>query len=134
MSVFLGENVILEELNYIKKLLDESLEKMDEITRPKTGHVFWRLIFPAGQFMQQKSITKAAAAVLVNIGTRIQEMAEVLEEREHPQTQIIRNLLEPNLFTMAERLVELPERSQYFIPEVEDLKKRVTETIALIKK
>ncbi|MFX0208373.1 MAG: hypothetical protein ACFFDT_20490 [Candidatus Hodarchaeota archaeon] len=130
----MGENVILEELNHINKLLDDSLEKLDEITRPKAGHVFWRLIFPAGQFMQQKSITKAAAAILVNIGTRLHEMMEVLEEREHPYTQIIRNLLDPNLFNMAERLVELPERSQYFIPEVEDLKKRVTETITQIKK
>ena len=134
MSVFLGENVILEELNYIHKLLGDSLGKLDEITRPKAGHVFWRLIFPAGQFMQQKSITKTAAAILVNIGTRLQEMVEVLEEREHPQTQIIRDLLNPDLFNMAERLVELPERSQYFIPEVEDLRRRVKETINQIKK
>jgi hypothetical protein len=134
MSVFLGENVILEELNFINKLLDDSLGKLDEINRPKAGHVFWRLIFPAGQFMQQKSITKRAAAILVNIGTRLQEMVEVLEEREHPQTQIIRNLLNPDLFNMAERLVELPERSQYFIPEVEDLRRRVRETIKQIKK
>ncbi|MFW9904661.1 MAG: hypothetical protein ACFFFH_10035 [Candidatus Thorarchaeota archaeon] len=130
----MGENVILEELNYINNLLNDSLEKLDEITRPKAGHVFWRLIFPAGQFIQQKSTTKAAAAILINIGTRLQEMVEVLEEREHPQTQIIKNLLDPNLFNMAERLVELPERSQYLIPEVEDLKKRVTETITQLKK
>jgi hypothetical protein len=130
---FLGENVILEELKYIHKLLDDSLDTMDEICRPKAGNVLWRLIFPAGQFMQQKSITKAAAAMLVNIGTRLQEMMEVLEERKHPQTKTIHGLLDPNLFKIAERLIELPERAQYFIPEVENLQMRVEEIIKKIE-
>ena len=126
---FLGENLIVEELEYIHKLLDECLDKMDEINRPKAGNVIWRLIFPAGQFMQQKATTKAAAAILVNVGTRLQEMVDVLEEQQHPKTKTIRNLLDPNLFNMAERLVELPERSQYYIPEVDNLLIRIEDII-----
>lgn len=125
--------MILEELKYIHKLLDDSLDKMDEICRPKAGNVLWRLIFPAGQFMQQKSTAKAAAAMLLNVGTRLQEMVEVLEERNHPQSQTIRKLLDLDLFKIAERLVELPERAQYFIPEVDNLKMRVEETIIQFK-
>ncbi|MFX1506456.1 MAG: hypothetical protein ACFFDC_10115 [Promethearchaeota archaeon] len=125
----MGENLILEELKYIHKLLGECLDRMDEISRPKAGNVIWRLIFPAGQFMQQKSTTKAAAAILVNVGTRLQEMVDVLEERQHPKTETIRNLLDPNLFNMAERLVELPERSQYYIPEVDNLLIRIEDII-----
>lgn len=121
--------MILKELKYIHKLLDDSLDKMDEICRPKGENVLWRLIFPAGQFMQQKSTTKAAAAMLVNVETRLQEMVEVLEERKHPQSQTIRKLLDLDLFNIAERLVELPERAQYFIPEVNNLQMRVEEII-----
>ncbi|MFX0013831.1 MAG: hypothetical protein ACFFB2_03625 [Promethearchaeota archaeon] len=129
----MGDNPILKELKYIQDLIDESLDKMDEILRPKTGTVFWRLIFPAGQFMQQKSTAKAAAAILINIGARLKEMVEVLEERDHPLTQTIRQLLDPDLFDMAERIVELPERAQYIFPQLENQRDKISQIIKEIK-
>ncbi|UCG03875.1 MAG: hypothetical protein JSW11_07790 [Candidatus Heimdallarchaeota archaeon] len=129
----MGENAILEELKYIHQLLDESIHKMDEILRPRMGNVLWRVFFPAGQFMQQKSITKEAAAILINIGTRLQEMIVVLEERKHPLTPTIQSQLNVDIFVIADKLVELPERAQYFIPTIEDFQKRIEEIIKKIE-
>ena len=117
----MGRDVILEELTYIDELLNESLKAMEGILRQKVGHIFWRLFFPAGQFMQQQSNAKAAAAILISIDARLREMSEVLEEREHPLLQSIQQLLENDLNDMAEKLVDLPQRAKYIIPQVEEI-------------
>ncbi|MFX1282783.1 MAG: hypothetical protein ACFFB5_03975 [Promethearchaeota archaeon] len=120
------ETAIQEELNIVIELLDECLEKMDDIMSPKAKNILWRVFFPAGQFMEQKSSAKLAASILVNIDERLREMVEVLEDRKHSQMLTIRQLLDLNLIEMAERLVDLPERAQYMIPQIEAMKKRAT--------
>lgn len=126
----LGRDVILEELNYLNELLNECLRVMDEILRLRVGSIFWRLFFPAGQFMQQESNAKSAAAILVNIDVRLREMAEVLEERNHPLLQSIQQLLTIDLNDMADKLVELPQRAQYIMPQVEEIKIQVEALIS----
>ncbi|MFX0205083.1 MAG: hypothetical protein ACFFDT_03790 [Candidatus Hodarchaeota archaeon] len=126
----MGRDVILEELNYLNELLNECLRVMDEILRLRVGSIFWRLFFPAGQFMQQESNAKSAAAILVNIDVRLREMAEVLEERNHPLLQSIQQLLTIDLNDMADKLVELPQRAQYIMPQVEEIKIQVEALIS----
>ncbi|MFX0049922.1 MAG: hypothetical protein ACFFAJ_06040 [Candidatus Hodarchaeota archaeon] len=127
------KDVILEELNYLQDLLDTCSKRMDDILSFKAGTIFWRLFFPKGQFMQQQSSAREAAAILVNIDSRLREMAEVFMEREHPLTQRIYQLLDVNLVNLAERLVELPTRAQYIIVQVENIRKEVEAIISDIE-
>ncbi|MFX0170531.1 MAG: hypothetical protein ACFE9L_01295 [Candidatus Hodarchaeota archaeon] len=124
------KDVILEELNYLQELLDTCLQRMDDILSFKAGTIFWRLFFPKGQFMQQESSAREAAAILININGRLREMVEVLIEREHPLTQRIHQLLDINLVDLADRLVELPRRAQYIIVQVENIRNEVEAIIS----
>lgn len=126
----LKKDVILEELNYLQELLDTCLQRMDDILSFKAGTIFWRLFFPKGQFMQQESSAREAAAILININGRLREMVEVLIEREHPLTQRIHQLLDINLVDLADRLVELPRRAQYIIVQVENIRNEVEAIIS----
>ena len=126
-------NPTLTELRYIQKLLDECIGAMDQINDPKIGNIVWRLFFPAGQFMQQKSNAKAAAAILLNVDARLNEMLEVLEEKKDPVLPLFLHLINQNFTKWAEKLVDLPERAQYLISEVEKEKKKVEETIKKIE-
>ena len=137
MNPLLGENSInpiLTELRYIQKLLDECLRAMDQINNPKIGNVVWRLFFPAGHFMQQKSNAKAAAAILLNVDARLHEMLEVLEEKKDPVLPLFLPLINQDFINWAEKLVDLPERVQYLISEVEREKKKVEVTIKEIER
>ena len=133
MSSLLGKNPILTELRYIHNLLDECLGAMDQITDPKIGNIFMRLIFPAGPFIQQKTEAKAAAAILLNIDARLHEMLELLEEKLHPNLPLIHHLVETDFNEIAMRLVDLPERVQYIIPQIEKERKKVEMTIMEIE-
>ena len=136
MNPLLGKNStnpILTELRYIQKLLDECLAAMDEINNPKVGNVVWRLFFPAGQFMQQKSNAKSAAAILLNISARLHEILEVLEEKKDPILPLFHNLINQDFIDWAEKLVDLPERAQYLILEVEKEKTKIEVTIKKIE-
>ncbi len=128
----MGEKVILEELNYIFKLLEESLDKMQDVIRPKMGSVLWRVFFPAGEFMNQKSNAKVAASILINIDARLQEMIQVLTELNHPIIPSIKKIYEYNLLDLGNKLVEIPERAQYIIPRLESIEvelKRIIDSI-----
>jgi hypothetical protein len=113
---------IFEELQFINQLLETSLHKMEELLGPKTRNVLWQLFFPAGQFIQQKSLAREASLLLLEIDTRLRDMNKVLKERNHPFQTQIGNLLDSDLVTMSKMLVELPERAQYIIPQVENIK------------
>ena len=117
--------MILEELNYINQLLESCLNKMEELLRPKPGNILWRLFFPAGQFIQQKSIAREASLLLLKINTRFKDMEEVLEERQHPLEPEISEIMNIDLVAMSKNLIELPERAQYMISQIDNLKKTV---------
>jgi hypothetical protein len=106
---------------------------MDHITNPKIGNVAWRLFFPAGQFIQQKSNAKNAAAIFLNVDARLHEMLEVLEEKKDPVLPLFLPLINENFTNWAEKLVDLPERAQYLILEVEKEKTKIEETIKKIE-
>jgi len=125
----LGENVILEELNYIIEQINECLKFMEEISQPRVGTVFWRLFFPAGQFSQAKSAAKAAAAILNLIDKRLDEMANTLQKNYHPFAPSIYNLRNFKLDEMAGKLIEIPEREQYIRPQIENLRDQIEEYI-----
>ena len=79
--------------------------------------------------MQQKSNAKMASAILIRTENRIREMVEVLDERENPLAVNINRLLKVNLHDLADKLVELPERAQYIISQIENLSRLVDELI-----
>ena len=121
----MNQNIILEELNHIIQLLESIIHQMEDIIRPKARNVMWRLFFPAGQFIQQKSLARDISLQMLKIDTRFREMEEVLEERKHPLKSQISEILTKDLIRMSEKLVELPERAQYMITQVEDIKKAI---------
>jgi hypothetical protein len=129
----LGEHPILTELKYIQKLLDECLGTMEQITNPRVGNIFWRLIFPAGPFIQQKSDAKSTAAILLNIDARLHEMQDVLRETQHPALHLIHQLANIDFRNLANKLVDLPERAQYMLPQLEEERKKITEAIQEIE-
>lgn len=120
---------IVEELKLIHQLLETTLNKMEDILSPKAKNMLWRLFFPAGQFMQQKSLAREASLLLLRIDTRFKDMDEVLEERQHPLKPQISEFLDLDLVTMSEKLVELPERAQYMISQINNVKKLVEANI-----
>ena len=121
--------VILDELKSIHQLLDTVLHKMEDLLSPKAKNFMWRLFFPAGQFIQQKSAAREASLLLLRIDTQFREMEEVLEERQHPLKPQISEFLDLDLIKMSEMLVELPERAQYMITQVTKIKEIVEANI-----
>jgi hypothetical protein len=121
--------IIVEELKLIKQLLDENVHQMEKILSSKARNVMWRLFFPAGQFIQQKSLARDASLGLLNLDTRLRVMEEVLEERQHPLRPQISEILEMDLITMSKKLVQLPERAQYMIGQIESIKQIIDQNI-----
>ncbi|MHA1543216.1 MAG: hypothetical protein ACTSQH_09595 [Candidatus Hodarchaeales archaeon] len=121
--------IILDELKSIHQLLDTTLHKMDDLLSPKTANFMWRLFFPAGQFIQQKSAAREASILLLRVDKQFREMEEVLDERQHPLKPQISELLNIDLIKMSEMLVELPERAQYMITQVTKIKEIVETNI-----
>jgi hypothetical protein len=117
--------IVLEELEIIQGLLNQCLSKMYEIISPKKRNIFWSLFFPAGKFMQQQSIAKDASLLLLDVNTRLREIIEVLQEKNHNLLTKLNNLLDLDLILSAEKLIELPERAQYQIPQIEGLNNKV---------
>ena len=115
------QKIILEELEFINQLLNTSLTQMEEILEPKARNILWRLFFPAGQFLQQKSLAKNASLGLLKIDTRLKEMQVVLEERHHPFRSKVAEILSKDFINMSTKIIELPERAQYLIPQIEDI-------------
>ncbi|MFW9780583.1 MAG: hypothetical protein ACFFE8_17205, partial [Candidatus Heimdallarchaeota archaeon] len=109
----MGENPILTELRYIQNLLTECLGAMEQIANPRVGNIFWRLIFPAAPFIQQKSDAKNTAAILLNIDARLRDMIGVLTETQHPNLHLIQELANTSYSDLAHQLIDLPERAQY---------------------
>jgi hypothetical protein len=120
-----GTDAILEELRYIEELLDDCYAKMEELLGFKPHRILWNLFFPAGQFMQRTSIAKAIAGTLITIDSRLHDMVKTLEEFSNPLSTTLSQLLDVNLVEIGNQLVELPERAQYMIHEIETFKKRV---------
>ena len=120
---------ILEELKFINQLLETCLHKMENVLSPKAGNILWRLFFPAGQFIQQKSLAREASLLLLKIDTRFKEMDEVLEERQHPLKPQVDEFLDLDLVTMSEKLIELPERAQYMVSQIETIKRTIEANI-----
>ncbi len=123
------QKVIIEELKSINQLLKVCLHQMDDILSSKTRNVMWRMFFPAGQFMQQKSMARKTSLDLLKVDTRLKEMEQVLEERNHPVKPQITRILTTDLITMSEKLVDLPERAQYLILQVESIQNSIENLI-----
>jgi len=73
------QNIILEELERINQTLDVCISQMDDILRSKARNVMWRMFFPAGQFMQQKTLARKTSLEILKIDTQLKEMEQVLE-------------------------------------------------------
>jgi hypothetical protein len=107
---------------------------MDGIARPRAGNVLWRVFFPAGEFMGQKSAATEVAALLLDADVRLKDMAEVLSRQQHVLLPEIQNLRAVNLAEMADKLVELPPRAQYMAHQVDTLCEKLRSVIAHVEK
>ncbi|MHA1994162.1 MAG: hypothetical protein ACW97Z_06450 [Candidatus Hodarchaeales archaeon] len=121
--------IVLDELEFINHQLDVCLSQMEELLSSKARNIVWCLFFPAGQFIQQKSLARDTSLELMRIDSRFREMEDVLEERQHPLMSQISEILKVDLITMSEKLVELPERAQYMISQIEGIKEIVDRNI-----
>ncbi|MHA1977211.1 MAG: hypothetical protein ACW98F_13545 [Candidatus Hodarchaeales archaeon] len=125
----MNQNIILEELEILKQSLNTIIRQMEDLLSSKARNVMWRLFFPAGQFMQQRSLARDTSLRLLKLDTRFREMEEVLEERKHPLQRGMREILAKDLVSMSEKLTELPERAQYMITQVEEIKEIIESNI-----
>jgi hypothetical protein len=130
----LGDDPILKQLEHILDLLNTILDKMDDIGRPKGSNVLWRVFFPYGEFARQGQTTKEAAAMMVDVQHRLEDMITTLEERKHPLVSEIRGLNYLDLDEMSEQLIELPARYQYMGPQVDELRFKVEQVVKVYKK
>jgi hypothetical protein len=130
----LGDDPILKQLEHILDLLNTILDKMDDIGRPKGSNVLWRVFFPYGEFARQGQTTKEAAAMMVDVQTRLEDMINTLEDRKHPLARVIRDLNYLDLNDMSERLIELPARYQYLGPQVDELRFKMEQVVKDYKK
>ena len=128
----MNKEVILEELHYIEKILDDCLEKMEELLGFTPHRILWNLFFPAGQFIQRTSTAKAIAGNLVTVDSRLHDMIKTLEEFKDPLFITLSPLLDSNLIEIGNQLVDLPERAQYMIHQIEDFRNRVTKITSKI--
>lgn len=119
------EGLVLSQLRHILQVLGDCTEKMEKAVRPRARNILWRLFFPAGEFMVQKSLTSEAAKQLIEIDERLRDMVEVLEGQGHPLASEIEGLLYLDLVDMARKLIELPPRARYMRRQVEELAMKV---------
>jgi hypothetical protein len=117
----LADDSILKQLRYIIDLLNNALEKLDEITRPKSRNVAWRLLFPYGEYAGQKTTAKEAAAILLDVQTRMDDMEKTLHKRSHPLYERVKGLNFLDLKEMGDQLLDLPQRAQYMGKQIEEL-------------
>lgn len=125
---------ILKQLEYILELLEKALDFMDEIGRVQGRNVLWRLFLPYAEFHSRKSRAKQAAAILLDIHMRLQDMETTLLKQNHPLTGTIQELNYLDLRDMSERLAEIPERSQYMGVQIDELRLKVEQALSEIKK
>ncbi len=125
----MGDDLILKQLHHIIDLLNKALEKLDEINRPKSRNVAWRLFFPYGEFAGQKSAAKEAAAIMLDVQARIDDMEKTLRKRSHPLVDRIQELNYLDLKNMGDQLMELPQRAQYMGDQIEDYGIRIKELV-----
>ena len=88
--------------------------------RPKSRNVAWRLFFPYGEYAGQKSTAKEAAAILLDVQTRMDDMQQTLHKRSHPLFERVKKLNYLNLKEMGDQLLDLPQRAQYMGQQIED--------------
>jgi hypothetical protein len=129
----LNEDPVIKQLRYILQLLDDCLEKMDDVLRPRARNVFWRAFFPAGEFMTQKSHARKAAAILIDIDSRLRDMVEVLYGQDSNLAAKLEDFRQLNLIEMSERLIEIPERVQYMDDQITSLRERVLKLITQLE-
>jgi hypothetical protein len=130
----LGDDLILKQLRHIIDLLNKTLEKLDEITRPKSRNVAWRLLFPYGEFHGQKSSAKEASAIMLDIQVRMDDMVQTLRKRGHPLFDRINALSSLDLKEMGEQLIDLPQRARYMGEQIEQYGIRIKEFIQELEK
>ncbi len=106
---------------------------MDDVLRPRARNVFWRAFFPAGEFMTQKSHARKAAAILIDIDSRLRDMVEVLYDHNSALATRLEDLQTFNLVEMAERLIELPERVQYMDDQIMNLREQIKTVITQLE-
>ncbi len=125
----MGTDPILRQLSHIIDLLNNILERLDNIIRPKSRNVAWRLFFPYGEFAGQKSAAKEAAAIMLDVQVRMDDMEETLRKRSHPLAKRIEELNYLDLKEMGNQLIELPRRSQYMGEQIETYGNRIKQLI-----
>jgi hypothetical protein len=125
----LADDPILKQLRHIIDLLNNTLEKLDEITRPKSRNVAWRLFFPYGEYAGQKSTAKEAVAILLDVQTRMNDMEKTLQKRSHPLYERIKELNYLDLKEMGDQLLDLPQRAQYLGRQIEDYGIRIKDLV-----
>ncbi len=130
----MGDELILKQLRHIIDLLNKVLEKLDEITRPKSRNVAWRLLFPYGEFHGQKTSAKEASAIMFDIQARMDDMEQTLRKRSHPLLDRIQGLNTLNLAEMGEQLIDLPQRARYMGEQIENYGLRIKEFIQELEK
>jgi hypothetical protein len=116
----LGKDPILKQLHHIIDLLNRILEQLDQINRPKSRYVLWRLFFPYGEFSGQKNAAMQASAMMLDVQIRMDDMEETLRRRNHPLADRISGLNYLNLKELGVQLVELPTRAQYMGYQIEE--------------
>lgn len=125
----MGDDLILKQLRHIIDLLNKALEELDEISRPKSRNVVWRLFFPYGEFAGQKSTARKVAAILLDVQVRMDDMEKTLRRRSHPLVPRISEINYLDLKEMGDQLIELPQRSQYMGEQIEEFGLKIKELI-----
>lgn len=125
----MGTDPILKQLHHIIDLLNKALEKLDEVNRPKSRNIAWRLFFPYGEFAGQKNAAKEAAAIMLDVQVRMDDMEKTLRKRSHPLAKRIEELNYLDLKEMGDQLMDLPQRAQYMGEQIEDYGNRIKELI-----
>jgi hypothetical protein len=121
----LGKDPILKQLHHIINLLNRILEQLDQINRPKSRYVFWRLFFPYGEFSEQKNAANQASSIMLDVQIRMDDMEETLRKRNHPLADRISELNYLDLKELGIQLVEMPTRAQYMGYQIEEYGKKI---------
>ncbi|MFX1319239.1 MAG: hypothetical protein ACFE9D_06885 [Promethearchaeota archaeon] len=125
----MGQDPILKQLRHIIDLLNRILELLDEINRPKSRYVFWRLFFPYGEFSGQKNAAKQASSIMLDVQIRMDDMDDTLQKRNHPLATRIHELNYLDLKELGDQLMELPTRAQYMGYQIEEYGKKIKSLI-----
>ncbi len=126
----MGDDPILKQLKYVLELLERILDKMDEIGRPRGRNVLWRLFFPYGEFAGQQSAAKEASVMMLDTHARLEDMIQTLSRHNHPLLGTIVELKYLDLKSMSEKLIEVPQRSQYMASQIDELRIKVKKVIS----